>query len=105
MSESNQEAKQPAAKLGSRVLREQMGGVPNALLQFSREQAATHKSIRAALKNGPRTVPELAGDTGIAARDIFWNVVALVKYGKLERREEQDGYYLYALPSKREKDS
>lgn len=88
--------KSPARKLGSQILRERMGGIPPHLLQQSREQAAVERQIRQALRTAPMTVPELSRETGIAAHEAFWFLVALSKYGKVARQQERDGYYAYA---------
>lgn len=96
MADDDGKRRSPAKKLGSQIVRERIGGIPPHLLQQSREQAAVERQIRQALREAPKTVPELSRETGIATHEAFWYLVALSKYGKVARQEERDGYYAYA---------
>jgi len=85
------------------ILRERRGGVPKGLLERNRRQAKTHKALTAALKDGPKTVPEIAQITGLPTHELLWYVMGLRKYGQIVEGEERDGYYEYALKPEEER--
>ncbi len=64
-----------------------------------KEQQAVRKTLRGAMKAGPRTVPQLAEATGLPAHEVLWQVTAMKKYGLVieEGLNEDYEYYLYAL--------
>ena len=80
-----------------RILRERRGGVPRELVEANRRRKAVRERIIGALGSGPKTVPELAHDTGIPGDIVFWHVMGMKKYGLVVEGEERDGYYEYAL--------
>jgi hypothetical protein len=86
------------------ILRERRGGVPKELLQRSREQIQTRKLITTALKDGPKTVPEIAAATGLATHQLFWRLMGMRKYGQVVEGEERDGYFEYALKPDEERE-
>jgi hypothetical protein len=77
--------------------REARGGVPKTLMELSREQARIRQKIRAALKCGPMTVPELHTATGLPSQEILWYLMAWKKYGHIVEGEACEDYYKYAL--------
>lgn len=85
------------------VLRERRGGTPKELVERSRRQAQTHKALIAALKDGPKTVPQIAQITGLPTHELFWYVMGMKKYGQIVEGEERDGYYEYALKAEEER--
>ena len=85
------------------ILRERRGGVPKELLQRNREQAQTRKQITTTLKDGPKTVPEIAAATGLASHRLFWCLMGMRKYGQVVEGEERDGYFEYALKPEEER--
>jgi hypothetical protein len=84
------------------VLRERRGGVPPEFVQRSRRQAQTHKLLTGALKDGPKTVPEIAQITALPTHELFWYLMGMKKYGQIVEGEERDGYYEYALKPEEE---
>ncbi len=71
---------------------------PEVLERF-KEQRKIIKQIKDCLKDGPKTIPEIASATGLSKGVVTWYVMTLVKYGELNHSEEEvDGYYLYSLP-------
>ena len=64
-----------------------------------KEQQGVRKTLRGAMKAGPRTVPQLAEATGLPAHEVLWQVTAMKKYGLVieEGLNEDYEYYLYAL--------
>jgi predicted Rossmann fold nucleotide-binding protein DprA/Smf involved in DNA uptake len=80
-----------------KIIRERRGGVPKELVERSRRQAKTHKLLTAALKEGPKTVPEVAEATAMPSHEVLWKLMGMKKYGLVVEGEERDGYYQYAL--------
>ena len=90
-------------KLSSQILRERLGAVPKKPLEISREHAKIKKKLKEVLKDGPKTVPELAQATKLPSKDVFWHLMSLKKYGEVTEGEEQDNYVEYVLRPKEEK--
>jgi predicted Rossmann fold nucleotide-binding protein DprA/Smf involved in DNA uptake len=82
------------------ILRERRGGTSEELKAYFKEQTRIRKLISEALKKGPRTIPELASDTGEPADKLLWHVMALKKYGRVAELEERGDYFAYALAGK-----
>jgi hypothetical protein len=51
------------------------------------------------LQQTPRSIPQLAVTTNIAAHLILWHIAAMKKYGAVEEAgmDETGEYYLYGL--------
>jgi hypothetical protein len=75
----------------------QQRGVPQELMDCSREQAKTYRMICGALKHGPMTIQEIHSATGIPTDKVFWYLTAWKKYGKIVEGEQCEDYYQYAL--------
>ena len=105
MNENNAAAATPQDKKKKspvHILRDRRGGVPQALLELTRRQAAIRKQLTRALQDGPRTVPEIAAASGFPAHEVFWHLMAMKKYGEIVEGEERDGYFEYALKAEKE---
>lgn len=87
----------------AQAARQARGGVPKNLMELSREQARIRQKIRAALKKGPMTVPELHSVTGLPANEILWYLMAWKKYGTIVESEPCEDYYKYALGEEKRK--
>jgi predicted transcriptional regulator len=85
------------AKSAIQILRERRGGVPKALVERNRERTAVRRKLIQALQSGPKTVPELARDTGLPRHLVFWHLTAMRKYGTVREADECDQYFSYAL--------
>jgi hypothetical protein len=79
-------------------LRERRGGIPPELKTYFTEQQRIFKTVRTALANGPRTIPQLAQECGLPAPVVVWHVMAMRRYGEVLDGPEQDRYLLYTLP-------
>ena len=79
------------------IARQQRGGIPEKLMECSREQARIRRKISNALKHGPMTVPEIHAATGIPADQVLWYLMAWKKYGKILEVEQCEDYYKYAV--------
>jgi predicted Rossmann fold nucleotide-binding protein DprA/Smf involved in DNA uptake len=73
-----------------------MGGLTDQKKAMTKEQRDLTKAIQQALKDGPRTAPEIAAQTGIPSHKVFWYVIALKKYGKIGEAGRAGDYYRYA---------
>jgi|GEM_PF-563688 len=91
-------------KLSSQVLRERRGGVPKELLERNRENARIRRKLTEVLKDGPKTVPEVAKAAEIPTEIVLWHLMSMKKYGEVIEGEERDSYIAYMLkPQKEEK--
>jgi hypothetical protein len=80
------------------VLRERRGGLSKDVKDAFNQQQKIYKALRAALKAGPRTVPELAKECRLPPPTVMWHLMAMRRYGAVLDGPEQDGYLLYTLP-------
>ncbi len=91
-------AKADKPKRAIEVLRERHGGMSKELKDYFNEQQKIYKALRAALKNGPRTVPQLAKECGLPSPTVMWHLMALRRYGQVLDGPEENGYLRYTLP-------
>jgi predicted transcriptional regulator len=51
------------------------------------------------MQRQPRSVPQLADETGMSAEEVLWHIAAMKKYGLVEESGTDDSgdYYLYGL--------
>ena len=65
-----------------------------------REEMGMHAVIRAALADGPLTVPAIAETIGRPAEEVVYWVMGMRRYGHLaELPDDEDGWFPYALTS------
>ena len=64
-----------------------------------KEQQAIRKILQRAMQGAPRSVPQLASMTNLAAHEVLWHIAAMKKYGVVEEAGMDTGgeYYLYEL--------
>jgi hypothetical protein len=79
------------------ILRDRHGGMSKELKESFNEQQRVFKAIKAALKAGPKTVPQLAAECKLDPPKTMWHVMALRRDGDLVEAAEQNGYLLYSL--------
>jgi predicted transcriptional regulator len=60
-----------------------------------REQKKMQQELLAALKEKPKTIPELAADTGLPSERVLWFMAALRKYGVVVENGMSGDYPLY----------
>ena len=71
--------------------------------EVTREEMIMRDDVLAALKDGPKTVPEIAQALGgHPVHEVMFWVMAARKYGYLREGKEvsDDGYYQYSLVDK-----
>lgn len=73
--------------------------VSEELTELVKTQAKMKKMVLDALKDEPKTVPEVAKALNSATYEAMYWVMALRKYGLIEETDEvtDDGYYKYKL--------
>lgn len=63
--------------------------------EIIREEMLMRDKILDVLRDGPKTVPEIAQALGCPAREVMYWVMGMRKYGHVAETEEEDGYYKY----------
>lgn len=80
-------------------LREQRKESVQRTTDLIKDQNTIRKAIRQAMKDGPKTVPELARATDLPAPKVLWHVTAMKKHGHVVEAGMNDDYYQYQLSS------
>jgi hypothetical protein len=72
---------------------------PRALAEVLRDEMIMRDRIAAVLRDGPKTIPELAELLGAPTREVTLWVMAMRRYGKLEEmpKPKIDDYFRYKL--------
>lgn len=97
MGETTPTTAPPKAKRPIEVLRERHGGISAELKAYVSEQQKIYKALRAALKAGPKTVPQLARECNIPSPTVMWHLMAMRRYGEVLDGPEENGYLRYKL--------
>lgn len=79
------------------------GPVKKELLEWIRKTNTGMAAIRKALRDGPKTVPEISAASGIASHETLWFVNAMRKYGELAITGDENGYKKYGLKEEAKK--
>ena len=101
MSGDEKQRKERLARL-RKVREERKASVEKATAEWKASNA-TRKRIAETMKSTPRTVPEIAQLSGVAAHDVLWHVMAMKKFGAVLEVGQEDGYYQYQLVGKAER--
>lgn len=80
-----------------KALHEAKGPVAEELRNYVANQNKAQKAILNALNEGPKSVPELAAECGLATDRVLWYVTALRKYGKVAEIPGRVTYPKYTL--------
>jgi len=98
MTTNNKEAARQRTQMLAE-LRKQHSEQVKAAQELLKEQQANRKKLQHALQDGPRSVPQLAHETGIPAHQVLWYVATMKKYRLVEEAglDEDEEYYLYSL--------
>ncbi len=97
MSETPQIEKPAKEKSPLALLRERRGGMSDELKEYFKVQQQIRKGLREALKEGPKSVPELAAMLKLEKAATLWHVMAMRRYGEVIEAAERNGYPLYSL--------
>lgn len=92
---NKEEAKKRTEML--KQLRKQHDEGVKATQALLKEMNSVRKQLRQAMKTEPRTVPEIAAETGLPANEVLWHVIAMKKYGQVAETGLDGFYYRYTL--------
>ena len=67
--------------------------------QIARDEHGMRRRVLALLREGPKTVPEIAALLGVSPYEANWWVMGFLRYGHVRATEEvtDEGYYRYAI--------
>ena len=73
--------------------------------EIIRDEMLMRDRLLAALRDGPKTVPEIAQAMGSPMNEVMYWVMAARRYGYVEESKQptEDEYYQYALTEKKDK--
>lgn len=76
--------------------------VPDEVKEKSKKFVRIRKAIKASLKEGPKTIPQLVEEMKLPTDVVTYYVMSLRKFGDIAVGEldEDDEYYSYELPKK-----
>jgi len=78
-------------------LREQHKASAERTQALLKEQKAIRRQLCQALRDGPKTVPEIAAAAELPAHRVLWHLTAMKKYDLVEETGMCGEYYLYGL--------
>jgi predicted transcriptional regulator len=80
----------------------QKRAVPDDLRRRRKEFDEIKKAIKSALKEGPKSIPEISGHTGLDPQKITFHLMTLRKFNIVETDEldDMDEYFSYRLIKK-----
>lgn len=81
-----------------KALREERGDAVAATQSRLKAQQRLRKQLKAALKDGPLTIPELASAIELPTQEVLWHVTAMKKYDLLVEAGFDGEYFQYGLP-------
>ncbi len=84
-------------RLALKRLREQRGAALAQAQARLKEQSRITNELLKRLAEGPKTVPALAAELGLPTATVFWQLIALKKYGKVAEGEQEGSYFQYRL--------
>lgn len=89
----------PKEKIAEQLkkLNELHGPVKQELRDYVAAQNKAQKAILDALKDGPRSVPELAAAAGLTSEKTLWYLTGLRKYGRVDDIPGRGTYPKYTL--------
>jgi predicted transcriptional regulator len=70
--------------------------------ELLKEQQAFRKRLRQAMKEGAKTIPEIAAASGLPSERVLWHVAAMKKYDLVREVGKQENYYQYELAEEAE---
>lgn len=81
-----------------KILREKGVKPKPETIERLKEQRQIRKKIVECLKNGAKTIPQIADETKLTPPLVTWFVMSMLKYGEIEEAGEEGDYYLYRIP-------
>lgn len=67
--------------------------------ELSRRELGMRRRVLECLRDGPKTVPEVAAALHVTAHEAMWWVMGFVRYGFLSpsARANEEGYFTYEI--------
>ncbi len=89
--------KEDAKKRGQMLkrLREEHKETVQRTQALLKEQNALRKQINQAVKDAPKTIPQIAESTGLPTNEVLWHITAMKKYDLIVEADMDGEYYLY----------
>ena len=84
-------------------LREEHKDTVEKAQAYLKEQQALRRDLRKAMKDGPKTIPEIAQAAQLASDQVLWHVMAMKKYDLVREVGMDAEYYQYQLTEEIEK--
>ena len=78
-------------------LREQHRETVQRTQTLLKEQKAVRRSIGQAIREAPKTVPEVAEATRLPANEVLWHIIAMKKYDQVIETDMCGEYYQYQM--------
>ncbi|HTY23169.1 MAG TPA: hypothetical protein VMC85_08560 [Desulfomonilaceae bacterium] len=78
-------------------LREARKETIDAVRARVKQNRVIRKELVDSLSHGPKTVPEIAQETGIPSHQVLWRLSSMKKYGKVAEGEQSGDYFQYVL--------
>ena len=101
MSEKKEDARHRGALL--KHLREEHKETVERTQILLKEQNSIRKQIRQAMKDGPKTVPEVAEATDFSSDQVLWHITAMKKYNLIDEVGMSGEYFQYQLSEEKKK--
>jgi hypothetical protein len=94
---SGKDEAKTAGKEAMKKLRQDRRQTIKAAAAKVKEQNRAIKAIKEQLKDDARSVPDIAGATGIPSSDVMWYIASMKKYGDVAEAEQDGSYFRYRL--------
>jgi hypothetical protein len=77
----------------------QKRSVPESVTEGRRKYTGFRKAIKDALKDEPKTIPQIAAQINMPVHETTYYLMAMQKFGEVvvDRLDDMDEYYLYKL--------
>ncbi len=69
-----------------------------------KKQRKDIQALKALLREGEQTIPQLAEIMNLPSSEVFWYVAALKKYGEIFEGKKEGSYFFYRLADKAEEE-
>ena len=86
-----------------KALREERSDIIARNKELLKKQNSETGLIKKGLKEGSKTIPELARETGLKSDRILYYVSAMKKFGEINEAGHAEGYFKYSLVEKKKK--
>lgn len=74
-------------------IRAKRGGLSDEQKERSKNHIQKQKAILTAIETEPKTVPDIAVETGIPTPEVFWWITAMRKYDRVVEEPKKRGEY------------